>query len=157
MAMRMLEGDVSDPRDERISELEQEVRDLTDELSHTKFALGEAQRQGTRGMSNLRRQLSPLYKALQDVFGELEKAGVSDEKQDRGGDSRTQMIWDSWKRKMGAASPVIDALLLQPGMNQTQIGIAIGRSRKTVPALIFKLKQAGLITKDGDRYSLKQL
>jgi hypothetical protein len=153
----LLTGETLDPRDRRIIELTQEVDEVSAQLAHAEQLLAEAQRQNTRGLSALRRALSPLYNALQDVFGELDKAGVQDEAANVPTNGRVKAIWDSWKSRMGNAAPVIDALLLQPGMNQTQIAIAIGRHRTTVPALIFKLKQAGLIEKNGDRFSLKSL
>lgn len=156
--MRLIEGDVVDERDTRITELEQEVEDYRAEVTQLKFQLADAQRQGTRGLTNLRRQLSPLYKALQDVFGELDKAGVQDGQVDTGTSSRVSAVWESWKSKLpGNTAKVIDALLLHGEMNSTQIGIAIGIHRNNVPQLIWKLNKAGLITKNGTKYSLKQL
>ncbi len=144
-----------------IARREDRIRQLERELAEKDQVIADAERHNVRAVGNLRRQLSPLYRALQQVFGEIDSVAPDDAPygavSSSGADARTQAIWDSWKRKMGAASPVIDALLLQPGMTQTQIGIAIGRARSTVPALIYKLKNAGLIVKDGDRYSLKAL
>jgi hypothetical protein len=42
-------------------------------------------------------------------------------------------------------------------MNTTQLAIAIGKNRNAIPNLIYKLNQAGLITKAGGRFSLKEL
>ena len=73
-------------------------------------------------------------------------------------DARTAAIWMSWKGRLGPqCGKVIDALLLQPEMNTTQLAIAIGTRRQNIPGLIYKLNQAGLLNKNGGRFSLKAL
>jgi hypothetical protein len=96
---------------------------------------------------------------LQQVFGQLDTLGADDSATPASpaGDPRIAAIWASWKSRMGAAAPIIDALLVHGEMNTSQLAIAIQRSRKTVPALIFKLNRAGLLNKNGNRFSLKQL
>lgn len=162
MAIRMLEGEVQDERDTRIADLEQEVEDCRSEITQLKFQLADAQRKGTRGLTNLRRQLSPLYRALQDVFGELDKAGIADADASlpvTGNDARTKAIWEGWKSRLGGAcAKMIDALLVQPGMTNRQLAVAIGTGRiQTIYDAVTKMNKVSLLTKDGDRYSLKQL
>lgn len=71
---------------------------------------------------------------------------------------REESVWESWKQRLGGqTAKVIDALLLHGEMNTTQIAIAIGTRRNNIPNLVFKLNQAGLINKNGGRFSLKQL
>lgn len=157
-----------DPRANQIDSLERQVAKLRGELSDTRHELTRVREESNRALTALRQQLSPLYRALQRVFGELDEAGVADAPATGTAapsnsaaprqDARVAAIWDSWKVRLGPASAaVIDALLLQPNMNTTQLAIAIGKSRNTVPNLIFKLNQAGLITKNGGRFSLKEL
>ena len=162
---KLLEGivEVADPR---IAELEAEVRQTRRELADARVEASRVREDAERALSMLRRQLSPLYRALQAVFGELDAAGVID---DGGGlhgaasqapsvDARTAAIWMSWKGRLGPqCGKVIDALLLQPEMNTTQLAIAIGTRRQNIPGLIYKLNQAGLLNKNGGKFSLKQL
>ncbi len=150
MSMRMIEGEVDthDERDDEIADLKRELRELR-----------SARAVDERAVAELRRQLAPLYRALQGVFGEIDTVdeGRPDGPVAPVTNSRTAAIWASWKSRMGNAGCVIDALLLHSEMNTTQLAIATGRSRRTIPALIFKLKKAGLLVKNGDRFSLKSL
>lgn len=154
--MRLLEGSVEDERDTRIRELENDVRDLHRRLLAAEGSAAAARREAGHALGGIRKQLTPLYRALQAVFGELDAAGV-----DEGGaapDSRTDAIWQSWKSRLGPqCGKIIDALLLQPDMNTTQLAIAIGTNRNNIPSLIFKLNKAGLINKSGGRFSMKSL
>ena len=152
----LLSGDV-DNRDEMIADLEAEVEGLKAQLAHEK----QAGREGARAVAALRKQLTPLYQALQMVFGQMEAvtgADVAPAGHAAAHDPRVSAVWASWKSKMpGQAAQVIDALLLHGEMNTQQIAIAIGCHRNTVPNLIFKLNKAGLLNKNGGRFSLKQL
>lgn len=157
--MRLIEGQVDDA-DSRIADLEREVRDLTDALSAAKFALADARRESTRALGALRRQLAPLYRALQDVFGELETAGVEESAAPAAGEptARTSAVWASWKSRLpGGPAKIIDALLLHGEMNTQQLAIATGVHRNSIPAMIYKLNKAGLLNKNGGRFSLKLL
>jgi hypothetical protein len=162
--VRLLEGAVDatieDPRDDRIAALEDELRDLRNELMHANAAATQAKRDTARALANLRRQLNPLYRALKDVFGELDAAGVEDSAPTVAGASnpRVAAVWESWKSKLGAgAAKCIDALLLHGDMNTQQLSIATGYHRNTVPQYVSQLNKAGLINKNGGRFSLKSL
>ncbi len=154
----VVRGHVVDPRDEDITALEAEVKRLRRELAIANGEMASAKTEASRAVSALRKQLSPLYRALQQVFGELEAVGADDLGAAFVSDPRVTAIWQSWKSRLGPqCGKVIDALLLQPEMNTTQLAIAIGTSRRNMPNLIFKLNQAGLLNKNGGRFSLKQL
>lgn len=162
--MKLLQGIVEDVPDPRLADLEAEVRQTRRELSDARLEAERAREDATRALSMLRRQLSPLYKALQAVFGELDAGGVAEDSGPVGVsaaspvDARAGAIWASWKARLGPqCGKVIDALLLQPGMNTTQLAIAVGTRRQNIPGLIYKLNQAGLLDKNGGRFSLKQL
>jgi hypothetical protein len=112
----------------------------------------------------LRTTLDPLYTALRAVMGEIEVIDPPDSPapvaQAGGGvaDSRVAEVWKSWKERLGPmCGKVIDALLLHGEMNTTQLSIAAQIHRTNVPKAIFKMNQAGLINKNGGRFSLKQL
>jgi hypothetical protein len=160
--MRLLEGTVEtdDPRDDRIAALEDEVRDLKNELKHALAETAQAKRESSRALAALRRQLSPLYRALQEVFGELDAAGIEDagSSGSAAANPRTSAVWESWKSRMpGGPAKIIDALLLHSEMNTQQLAIATGVHRNSIPAMIYKLNKAGLLNKNGGRFSLKAL
>ena len=151
-----------DPRDEQIADLTEEVGNLRAAVARANTEAAQAQQDANRALSALRRQLSPLYKALQAVFGELDTAGVEDEtaafNQRSPRNERTAAIWESWKSRMpGGPAKIIDALLLQSDMNTQQLAIATGVHRNSIPAMIYKLNKAGLLNKNGGRFSVKQL
>jgi len=168
---RLIEGTVEDPRDAQLADASAANRQLRGELIHTQAELAQARadldhatRAGQGALRNLRRQLTPLYRALQAVFGELDSAGIEDGGVDGGGagparvDSRVAAVWESWKGRLGPqCGKVIDSLLLHGDMNTQQLAIAVGTRRQNIPGLIYKLNQAGLIRKNGGRFSLKSL
>lgn len=160
--MRLLEGAVDaepiDDASDEIHDLAGQVRDLQAQLRDTKRELMQRERETAHALGALRKQLSPLYRALQAVFGELDAVGIEDSPGAAPNPSRTSAVWESWKSRFpGRPAQVIDALLLHGALNQTQIALAVGMTRNNVPQLIFKLNKAGLIDKNGDKYSLKQL
>jgi chromosome segregation ATPase len=169
--MLALVGEVvetDDPRDTRIEQLEREARTLRRSLADAELQASRAREDADRALSRLRTQLSPLYRALQAVFGELDAAGVTEDARTSvaasgaavpsGADPRVAAVWEAWKSRLGGGcAKVIDALLLHSDLNTQQLAIAIGLHRTTIPALIHKLNKAGLINKNGGRFSLKQL
>lgn len=159
--MKLIEGNVvaHDDRDEQIVELEQALRDLRAEVQNANAATLQAQREATRALSALRRQLSPLYRALQQVFGELDTVGV-DESADpvSAAVNRTSPVWAAWKQRVSpSAGRVIDALMIHGELNIQSICVAATMGRNTVYTAIAELKKAGVLNKNGGRFSLKQL
>lgn len=163
MTMRLIEGAVEpdDDRDARIVELERTNRQLSRDLATARGETQRAKDESAAALSNLRRQLSPLYRALQMVFGELDAAGIGEASPSSTGtpnSDRTTAVWTSWKSKLGVGpAKLIDALLLHGEMNTQQLAIACGMNRNTVPNYIHALNKAGLISKNGGRFSLKSL
>lgn len=159
--MRLLEGAaevVSDPNDE-IESLHQEISDLRRELSAARREAQDAKRETAHALGALRKQLSPLYRALQLVFGELDAAGIDDTASSPvSGNSRTAAVWQAWKDRIGGQpAKLIDAFLLHGEMTSGQIAIAIGIDPKNVAQVVHKLNKASLIQKNGNKFSLKQL
>lgn len=158
--MKLLEGQVTDDDVTTIADLMAEVRTLRAELAVAKAEATKAKREASHAFGELRRQLTPLHRVLQAIFGELDAAGVDDAPSSTsgGGDARTVKIWESWKARMpGGPAKIIDALMLQPDMNTQQLAIATGVHRNSIPAMIYKLNKAGLLNKNGQRFSLKAL
>lgn len=156
-------GAANSANEAEIKELRDENKKLARALADANVRAERAEEDAARALTALRRQLTPLYRALQAVFGELDAAGVGDEPQASvpssagAPNARVSAVWASWKEKMGAAGKVIDALLLHKELNTQQLAIACGIDRTTVPNYIHKLTKAGLINKNGGRFSLKQL
>jgi hypothetical protein len=155
-----------DPRDQELERLRRQMRQLERDRADAERAAERAREDAHRALSMLRQQLGPLYRALQAVFGELDAAGVGEvgrtsaavETAPIGIDSRTAAVWEAWKQRLGGqCAKIIDVLLLHSEMNTTQLAIAIGTRRQNIPNLIYKLNQAGVINKNGGKFSLKSL
>lgn len=142
-----------------LSELRAANKELAAALRRANQDAAQARTESARALSALRKQLSPLYRALQGVFGELDSAGIAeDNAMPSASNPRTDAIWASWKSKFpGKPAMIIDALRLHREMNTSQIAIAIGSSRGNVPPMISKLNKAGLLQKNGVMFSLKEL
>lgn len=140
----------SDPRDAELKELREENKRLARALADANVRAERAQEDAERALLALRRQLTPLYRALQAVFGELDAADVRDD----GIDPR----WQSWMAKMpGKPAEFIDVLLEHGEMTAAQLKVACKCSSDTVYQTIHKLNKAGLVNKNSGRFSLKQL
>ena len=155
--MRMLtDGEVIDPLDARASDLEDENRTLKQALSRANADIERERRANAVVVRELRRQLTPLYQALQALFGELD--AIPDSGAGTAAAPRNQAVWDAWKKRLGGKpSELIDALLLHGDMDSSQIAIAIQCHRNSVPQIVYKLNKAGLLNKNGGRFSLKPL
>lgn len=152
----LLEGKVDD-RDETILRLRTQLRE-SETARLTEQGRANAIEAGVR---DLRESLAPLYRALRQVFGEIEAMGITSNTPASAAaqsDSRVTAVWESWIQRLGEGpGKVIRALLLHREMNTQQLAIATGYHRTTVPTYIHKLKTAGLINKNGDKFSLKEL
>lgn len=150
---------------DEMSRLRQDNDELREENALLKAELAALRGRSERAVRGLRQILLPLHTALKEVFGEMDIAAPEQARQESSGtstapdvDPRKRAVWDSWKQKLGgSAAKVIDALLLHGEMNTQQLAIAVGLHRTTIPAIIYRLNQAGLINKNGGRFSLKQL
>jgi|HubBroStandDraft_6_1064221.scaffolds.fasta_scaffold294408_2 hypothetical protein len=164
---RLLEGAFTDPNSHpddlpelqlRVARLERELEDARREVRATKNESAEAK----IAMGSLRAILSPLYGALQRVFGELEVAGVDTDSAagpaPPGFQQKKTAAWQLWIDKLpGKRAEFIRALLDHGEMTREQIKVATKSGNTTVSDTISKLKGMGLVEKNGDKYSLKEL
>lgn len=153
----LLEGKVDD-RDETVLRLRAQLRE-SETARLTEQGRANAIEAGVR---ELRGALNPLYQALRHVFGEMEAMGVSGGvAAGQAASPRSSVVWDSWKQKLGgnsAAARIIDFLMVHGELNHTQIRIHLGTNRmQTVYDAVSKLNRAGLLNKNGDKFSLKEL
>jgi hypothetical protein len=153
-----------DPRDQQLEALRAENRRLQRAVSDAELAAGRAREDADRALSNLRRQLNPLYRALQMVFGELDAAGVTDTAAPSTAPATaptapaTDPRWESWKQKLpGRAAEIIDLLLLHGEMSRNQLMAAMHVGKDVVRVTMSRLNVAGLINKNGGKFSLKPL
>ena len=152
----LLEGEVVPDEDGQIAALQDEIDDLQQQLSTAKADTAKTRLEVAAALSALRKQLVPLYRALQMVFGELNAVSPDD-----GRDSanpKISAVWHSWKTKMpGKPAEFIDILLQHGEMTAAQLRIAGRCASDTVYQTIYKLNKAGLLNKHGGRFSLKSL
>lgn len=152
-----------DSADDALRELQEENKRLARALQDANVRADRASEDAQRAMGALRKQLTPLFRALQSVFGELDAAGVGDDAPGPApsaapADDRVRAVWENWKQKLGVGpAKCIDALLLHREMTTQQLSIATGYHRNTVPQYVSALHKAGLINKNGGRFSLKTL
>lgn len=154
--MRLIEGAIMPDMDvEGDDSAREEIRELREQLRDARRETEIVRRDSDRAMKELRRQLGPLYKALQMVFGELDAAGV-DEAPTASGSSRAQ--WDEWKTRLGpSCAKVIDALILGGEMTVKGIMASAKMGPNTVYQATSKMGQVGILTKNGGKFSLKKL
>jgi hypothetical protein len=140
--------------------LRNRLNDATRKLSETEELLRQERfkmAQIERGVQELRLVLSPLYQALQHVFGEIDTIGVSGSSSSDM-DPRKAAIWQSWKQKMpGIPAKFIDALLLHGALTQSQLRLHAQCAMGSVAGVVSQLYKAGLINKNGGKISLKEL
>ena len=147
----------------QLRSLQQELFNRNRQLAETEEALRQEKQKTAAiesGVQQLRTVLSPLYQALQMVFGEIEAMGVSaiNNSSPSSMDPRKAAVWEDWKRKMpGVPARFIDALMLHGELTQTQLRIHAKCAVGSVAGVVSQLYKAGLINKNGGRISLKEL
>jgi hypothetical protein len=150
--------DVIDPLSERMEELEAENREHRQRIRDLEMELSRTKRENARAIASLRQVLSPLFSGLKQIFGEMDAIGGAESTSEAPTDSKKSKVWEMWKSRLGeGCAKVIDALMLHGEMNTTQLSIATGYHRTSIPAFIFKLNKAGLLNKNGGRFALKEL
>jgi len=165
MPQPLLEANVGgQDRDARLERLTQDNIALRDDLSEARRTINalesdlEAVRSAnTRAVQALRRQLMPMYRALQALFGELD--AVAPEGIPEAGNPKVAAVWQSWITKLpGKRAEIIKALLEHGEMTVAQLRVATHSGTQTIYENVSKLRALGLIVNTGQgRYSLKSL
>lgn len=149
-----------DARDRVICSLEEEVRDLNEQLAEARRQLDAQRSESTRAVGELRRQLQPLHLALRAIFGEIDVIVPADTQAAPYGQSndKKSAVWESWKQKLSGKAPAfITELLIHGEMTGQQLMVATRCSTKTLYNTITALNKAQLLNKNGSKYSLKEL
>lgn len=162
MASLVLSPTVSnqpDHRDRVIASLEEENRDLKEQVNLARQELELQRNESSRAVAELRKILLPLHLGLKLIFGEMDAIAP-----DQGGYSnastndKKSAVWESWKQKLGgAAATLIQALLDHGQMNAAQLRVAMKCHINTVYETTAKMKKLGLINNAGGKFSLREL
>lgn len=151
--MLMLRGEVDD-RDQRIELLTREVERLEGELRAAKLETEKVRAENGRAISALRKQLAPLFRALQMVFGEIDAVSEGDV-----GVPQADTKWESVKQRLAPRlRDAIDILLVQKAMKRTQLAAALRMDYSNCNKnVIGVLLRQGLLLDNGRELSLKEL
>lgn len=157
MPQPLLSGEVN--RDGDVEQLEIENADLQHRVRTLELELSRVKRENQRAIAQLRQILTPLRNGILQIFGEMDAIGGESISTDSSPAAPAKAkAWEMWKSRLGeGCAKVIDALMVHGGMNTTQLSIATGYHRTSIPVMIFKLNKAGLINKNGGTFSLKEL
>lgn len=141
------EGEYVEPNSPEVNE--QHLASLEDRLDEIESKLANVKRDAVVALLNL---FSESMRQIASGKFDLNTAPTVQV------DDRQSKVWESWKQRLGGScAKVIDALLTHKDLNTQQLAIATGLHRTTIPNLIFRLNKAGLINKNGGRFSLKSL
>jgi hypothetical protein len=142
---------------DRATTLERALLEKIQRVQQLEDALQEEKKEHAAlrvGLAELRVTLSPLYQALQMVFGHLDAMNSSAPVPD----NSKREVWESWKQKLGGLTAnAIDILFLHGPMNQTQLRIQLKCAQRSVQNVVAALNRAGLINKANGKISLKEI
>lgn len=160
---KLLEGEVVEPCADcaRLRELNRHLNDELAAIQRENDDLKKRVSVAGAPVARLREKLDPFYKLLQSIFGDIDAIGPDPSPVVAGGSVplKSSPIWDSWKNRMaGAPAKIIDALLLHADASVEQLVVLTQITRKkTIYDAIARMNKAGIINKNGGRFSLKQL
>ena len=143
-------------RDDVIANLTADNDRLIAENRRLQGELSTAKAQAGRALAAIRHQLEPWYRALKQLFGEIEAVGGAAVTAD---DNSQQAKWEAVKRQMTPRlAQAVDLLMLQGSMKRTQIASALNMdySNCTKNVIGILLRQ-GWIVENGGELSLKKL
>lgn len=152
----MLVGEV-DHRDRLIRELQDENRDLRAEVSELRREIESVKRDNSRAVDSLRHVLTPLYRALRAVFGEIEAIGGEEDAP--AVPTAKAQVWKSYINKLGGLQgKFIEAMLTHGEMTAAQLRVVASCATSSVHPTLSQLNKLGLVRKTAHgRYALKEL
>lgn len=146
-------------QDALVARLKDEIAELREALAEKDRQLATHKRIADHGVKNLRRQLHPLYTALQQVFGQIDTLVDADAPEAPAVNGRVEKVWADWKSKLpGSCGKVIDALLLHGPMTERQLCVAARISPNTLrggTGVISRMNAAGLWEKRDGKFTLR--
>lgn len=139
--------------------LRRRIEELEDELRLERLKVEEVRQRSVssgRALTRLRSQLQPWYSALRMVFGELDDAGTETMEQ-VSASTGLSAKWEMMKAKLGGRQAEFIDLLKHGEMTAAQLRAAAHCDIRTAYSVIEKMKNAGLLNKNGGKFSLKEL
>jgi len=163
MAQPLLSGQVGrviDPLESELSRLEDENRELREQVRNLDLELSHTKRENQRAIAELRRMTTPFLNALLAVHGQMDAIGVEPNAPNAPpANDRVRQLWEEWKRKLpGNQANFIDALLTHGELSAAQLRVCMKCANQTVYDTAVKLNRLGLLGNAGKgRYKLKEL
>ncbi len=155
-------GPTEDERAAELASLRRRVERLESDLADARLEIQRERNRSAsvaRAVGAVRNQLEPMYRALCALFGDLDATGATSPTV--GAEPvppRVTAAWEQWKRKLGGKqAEFIDALLEHGALTSTQLSVVAHCHPSNVSKIIYKLNRAGLISKNGNKFSLKEL
>jgi hypothetical protein len=156
MSQPLLEGKFTDAvsvSSEEFYALQKRIERLVSELDSAKRDRGVWQNKAmkaNRSLSAVKNQLLPFYEAMKVLFDELEDV-------EAGGSSPQSGKWELIKQRLTAKQgAIIDLLNVQGSMTTSQIAAATRSSGESARQMMDKLRQQGLVEKNGTMFTLKE-
>jgi hypothetical protein len=142
--------------------LRREIAGLEQELQQTKETANKAKRaaeDSIQAIRALRSQLQPLYTALKMIFGEIARVETGTIGNTPGftGPGGLNPKWEMLKTRLGGRQAEFIDLMQHGEMTAAQLRAAAHCDIRTAYATIEKMKAAGLLNKNGGKFSLKEL
>jgi len=153
MSLPALEGKVLP---DEVTRLRREIAGLELELQQAKkeaFGAKQAASDATQAIASLRKVLDPLYTSLRMIYGEISRVEVESQVGQGNGAAGNSKL-EVWKQKLGGkAAAVLEVLEIGP-RNRQQLKDSVRCGQSTIDALTKKLRDLGLIEKNGNNFSL---
>jgi hypothetical protein len=158
-ARPLLEG-APDPAE--VTRLRREIIGLEAELKTAKDEAAKVKRDSADALQAIRAlqsMLEPFHKAINMIFGEISRVDLGElasPASPGAAPSGRDPRWESWKQKLGGKqAEFIELLLEHQEMTAAQLAAAAKVHRDTCYQIIHKLSRAGILAKNGGRFSLK--
>jgi len=132
--------------------LEQELSDAKAEAATAKTASTDA----IAAIRALRKQTEGLYLALKMIHGEISRVDARAAAEGDAPSSGLSAKWETLKRRLGVRQGEIIDLLQHGSMTTAQISAALHWDLRTTQKYVSAMKVAGFLSKDGNRFSLRE-
>jgi hypothetical protein len=130
------------------------VEALTEELRQERLKSAKLE----IGAGELQRQLGPLFRALQFIFGVVDDMEMSPAFAPGPASSAKKAVWESWKQKLGGkTAEAIDILMLHGPMSVSNLRIHLSCAGRTAQNVAQKLISTGIAKRENGRIALKEL
>ena|SRR5207253_10059076 len=148
-----------DVRDE-VVRLRREIAGLEQELATAKQEVSAAKQGAADALSAiraLRHSLEPFYKALRMVFGEISRVDAIGNSETAQPSSGLSPKLEMMKTRLGGRQAEFITLLAHGPMTTAQLAAVAKCHRDTVSQVVHKLTKAGVINKNGGKFSLREI